>query len=229
MLLIVGAFPPETELLEDLVGPGLVVQSAGIGPVDAILGLEALVTEFAPDEVIFLGSCGQYRGSPECHFIQGQLFTYLDPASILGRSRMVPAMRKYSMPRPGEFATLCMESGEFTPAIVNTTMSLSLEAHGMSYSLLEQAIEGLESLSSTDAKMTPWIGSRERGSLSVTENLEVFGMARFCEIHKIGFSSLMAVTNQVGPDGSAQWARNYRSMGRQLQEKVRRLVEKRKG
>ncbi|HBS06674.1 MAG TPA: hypothetical protein DEA96_17025 [Leptospiraceae bacterium] len=229
MLLIMGAFPPETELLEDLNGAGVAVQSAGIGPVEALLGLEAMTTEFAPDEVLFLGSCGQYQGSDPVSYISGGFYTFLEPASLLGRSRMVPGMRKYSAPSPGEFGRLCMEQEDFVPAIINTTMSLSLESHALSLSLLEQAIEGLEAGTSAAAHLTQWKRWQASENRPVMENLEVFGMARFCEIHKIGFTSLMAVTNLVGPEGSASWAENFRPMGRALQEKVRPLLEKWKG
>ncbi|MBU42930.1 MAG: hypothetical protein CMN76_06910 [Spirochaetaceae bacterium] len=254
MLLIVGAFPPETDSLETLVGPGIQVQSVGIGPVEATLGLEALITEFAPTEVLFLGSCGQYAGSPPAEYIFSQVFTLLDPNSLLGRSRMVPAMRKFSAPTPGSLGLSCKESGQFQPSIVNTTVALSLESHGLSLPILEQAIEGLEThlarksplegLRTNDVPKGPMEAEAQvangseaestgRGlqkeSIPVVENLEVFGMARLCEIHKIGFSTVMAVTNAVGPEGSASWAENYRPMGQTLQEKVSALVEKWRG
>lgn len=57
------------------------------------------------------------------------------------------------------------------------------------------------------------------------ENLEAFSLARFCEIHKIGFSAFVAVTNRVGPSGSEQWAANYRSMGQALQQKLIGSIE----
>ena len=226
MLLIVGAFPPETELLEDLNGSGVAIQSAGIGPVEALLGLEALVMEFAPDEIVFLGSCGQYKGAASVSYVSGELFTFLDPASLLGRSRMVPAMRKYAAPKPGEFGKLCTSQPDFTPAIVNTTLSLSLEDHALSLPLLEQAIEGLEAGILANPELAAWKQQKSEISVPVMENLEVFGMARFCEIHKIGFTALMAVTNQVGPEGSAHWAQNFKAMGLELQQKVRPLLEK---
>ena len=184
MLLIVGAFPPETELLEDLNGSGVAIQSAGIGPVEALLGLEALVMEFAPDEIVFLGSCGQYKGAASVSYVSGELFTFLDPASLLGRSRMVPAMRKYAAPKPGEFGKLCTSQPDFTPAIVNTTLSLSLEDHALSLPLLEQAIEGLEAGILANPELAAWKQQKSEISVPVMENLEVFGIMR-------GYSGLL--------------------------------------
>ena len=122
-----------------------------------------------------------------------------------------------------------MEQEDFVPAIINTTMSLSLESHALSLSLLEQAIEGLEAGTSAAAHLTQWKRWQASENRPVMENLEVFGMARFCEIHKIDFTAFLAVTNTVGPGGSEEWSRHYRSMAETLQEKVRPVLENWRG
>jgi len=56
------------------------------------------------------------------------------------------------------------------------------------------------------------------------ENLECFGLARAAEIAGVHFSAVFAVTNAVGPSGSAQWRANYRAFSDLLQEEIGRLT-----
>ena len=232
MRLIVGAFPPETALLEDLNGSEFRVSSTGIGPVEALIGLEALVIEFGPREVIFLGSGGLYPSPPgpggadgnlSQDYVWSRCFTFFDPGSLQGRSRMVPAMRQFATPLPGQLSKTLVESGSFLEGLVNTTVSLSLEAYGIDERTLADSVPGLAESG---------LSQSAHGSGSarpVLENLEAFSLARFCEIHKIEFTAFLAVTNTVGPGGSEEWSRHYRSMAETLQEKVRPVLENWRG
>lgn len=49
------------------------------------------------------------------------------------------------------------------------------------------------------------------------ENLELYGIARVCEIRKISLTAHLAVTNVVGSEGSLQWQKNWRGLSNRLQ------------
>lgn len=49
------------------------------------------------------------------------------------------------------------------------------------------------------------------------ENLELYGIARVCEIKNISLSAHMSVTNLVGPNGSRDWQKNWRDLSNKLQ------------
>lgn len=52
------------------------------------------------------------------------------------------------------------------------------------------------------------------------ENLEAYGMAYVCNRRSIPFTALFALTNFVGPNGSADWQKNYMDMSKNLQKKI---------
>jgi nucleoside phosphorylase len=55
------------------------------------------------------------------------------------------------------------------------------------------------------------------------ENLELFGIARVCEILNITLTSHLCITNLVGPNGSIDWQKNWRAMSSALQEHFKNL------
>ncbi len=49
------------------------------------------------------------------------------------------------------------------------------------------------------------------------ENLELYGVARVCEIFQLSLSAHMIITNIVGSLGSASWQKNWRNFSNHLQ------------
>ncbi len=56
------------------------------------------------------------------------------------------------------------------------------------------------------------------------ENLEALGLAELCYQRHIPFYALLAVTNEVGPLGRAQWRQHHRAAGELLAFKLRELL-----
>ncbi|MCB1166532.1 MAG: hypothetical protein KDK33_10280 [Leptospiraceae bacterium] len=216
MLLIVGAFPPETSDLENLAGGSVRVASTGIGPVDSLLGLEQLTREHNPDELLFLGSVGAYGPSRLSNqFVYCRDFLFLEPAALRNQAKMVPAMRLIARSAPGPLGESMVASEEFDRVWSNTTAGLSLVQQEFIPERLAEIVPSMKEHSAPGWEQWP-----------VVESLELFALARFCELHKIPFLSLLAVTNEVGPSGSEQWAQNHEALGKELQQKVRSILEK---
>ncbi|GBF49348.1 hypothetical protein LPTSP4_08590 [Leptospira ryugenii] len=61
---------------------------------------------------------------------------------------------------------------------------------------------------------------KEKLALCEIENLECYGIAKVCKQFGISFTAFFAITNEVGPNGSVEWQKNWRELSNQLQDKV---------
>jgi hypothetical protein len=52
------------------------------------------------------------------------------------------------------------------------------------------------------------------------ETMESYGLARVANKFSIPFVSILGVTNQVGPDGSLEWKKNWKEIGHKVQSLV---------
>jgi nucleoside phosphorylase len=56
--------------------------------------------------------------------------------------------------------------------------------------------------------------------ISAVETMESFGLARVASLHSVPFLSILGVTNQVGPNGSEEWKKNWRDLSHKVQSLV---------
>ncbi|MBE7439519.1 MAG: hypothetical protein HS115_13765 [Spirochaetales bacterium] len=56
------------------------------------------------------------------------------------------------------------------------------------------------------------------------ENLECAGLAYVASLYQLPFAALLAVTNSVGPQGSAEWKGNYKEQGGTLQRCLKKHI-----
>lgn len=52
------------------------------------------------------------------------------------------------------------------------------------------------------------------------ENLELFGIAKVASKFSVTVTAYLAVTNLVGPNGSSEWAKNWKTLSESLQNKI---------
>ncbi len=211
--LLVGAFPPEVGTLAAALArhPDYHVCVGGIGSVACALGV---ATELARlenvVEVLFVGSAGIYPGHdpaartlpPEVaervrpgHASLGSVavsaeFTRHDLGVLWGHARLPGPMQDRIVTRPGPVARRLLEQSDVLRGATNSPDAVSL-------------------------LLPP-----DKPALASFENMEAFGAALACSRLGLPFAAALALTNLVGPDGSAQWFSNHKDFGQVLQERI---------
>lgn len=192
-VLLVSAISEEMGSLVQIFPNNLVV---GVGNLTAALQLsEYLNNHPRIEEILFIGSCGTY--DPKlCSFpntASGDEYFYHELGEFYGYSH-----RPDLLPHKSNSIR-----GSIGDSIV-TKLSIS------SYS-----VNSPNSLSLVDKSAIPNFPSN-----IILENMEVFGLSLVAEKKKKGFTSLFAVTNQVGPKGSLDWKKNYKIQAADLIAKI---------
>ncbi|MBM9501757.1 phosphorylase [Leptospira sp. 201903071] len=173
----------------------------GIGNLEAALNLQKLLLQkrnkglTLPSQIVFIGSAGVY---PWLHpsfwkerFGYSFEFQNQEIAKIEKRIR-IPEIVPDSFEFTSPFQFSAVE--EILVSKTNGTGSVTIETvSGKSLEFLRINDLGLE-------------------------NMECFGLARVCEEFQISFCAFFALTNTVGPSGSAEWKQNYRKESTRLQE-----------
>lgn len=215
-LLILGAFEPEVNLLLEAFDKGnqiidfnnlaldIQVGLCGIGSLNSALYLkDSLSAKSNPDEILFLGSAGAYfknRDNPD--YVLSYRFCQNDFTVMQDMARNIVGLNDEIIFSGGKFGITLQQSFQFNANnLVNSTNSISLVELQADSVFLEQYKSDL-----------------------IYENLEVYGLARVCQSIQIPFSSLLAVTNEVNPEGSSQWQKNHKKMGAMLQHKLLDLL-----
>ncbi len=163
----------------------------GIGNISAAVSLTAAMEKNPPDEILFVGSAGSYEPAPdEFRAAISNSFVQREIAALEGRARKPDAMISTIDTRRGPLAAAIAARGGFQEGRVNCVEAVTLMEPG-------QLFDGL-----------------------AFENMECFGLAWAAAKVDVPFSALFAITNTVGPDGSAQWRRNYRAFSQELQKRI---------
>lgn len=174
--------------------------SAGVGLVDAAAGTSRIVSgwERAPDSVLFLGTCGAYRGSS---------LKIGDIAVVTGACL-----------GSGDTATGAMRFPGLLPSVISTNAAMADDL------LLAAEREGAGAVA---VRAACTLGITENDELAATlasetgagvENLEVFSVIRSVETTGVPVGALLGVTNIVGAGGGRDWAANYKAMMRRVGE-----------
>lgn len=214
VLLICGAFAPELAPFADL--RDRVVRAAGdilhrvdllevgIGNLNAALSLERYLVRAPVAEVLFVGSCGEYRRSGASALpgvVFAREFFARDISALSGQSRALPQIGASVQTEPGAVGSLLRMALSAPEAVVNCPESVSLVA---------VSPDDLETFASFPNAI-------------FFENLEAYGLARVASDNRVPFAALLAVTNGVGPRGSEEWQQNF-SVGASMVSKLIRQI-----
>lgn len=225
-----GAFDPEIELLKSRMDGSRLrpdgqshisestvrVFSIGVGGTAAVLTLAKRCFEVGiPEEIVLIGSAGVYPDStdvPSLHFplLAGpQYFTQIDLAVQLDRASIPDIMCDSITVRPGIFSAQLIRniSGRKDCVFLLETATSAGPVCNSTNSITGDSIP-------VDLNV-PRFQNR-----SVMENLEAYAVAAFCEKFSIPMGCFLAITNTVGPQGSAEWQRNHVELGNFLQRVI---------
>lgn len=219
-LLICGAFALEIDhLAEQLQDPGASVlptggtvecAALGIGSVAAAIALQARLLDCDRPritEVLFVGSAGVYAADQSAGPEAGGSRGFFGRSESFCKRDLAVLENRASVPGPLEGEVL--RGGAARGRILGRLLT---------HARLAAMPTGLTNSTDSITLVTP----PGNGSAAVPdyENLEGYGIARVCWQYDLPYAAVFALTNHVGPEGSAQWRANFRSMSTELQALV---------
>ena len=189
-ILILSAFAPELAPLRLVlerasVGPSRVsCVAAGIGVVDAALGAARAITACRPRLVLFVGTAGCYQRHPR-------------PGGVViaHRIRLVSS----AVARGDGYLPAPMVVQSSTEVVVRRALA---HAAGPQALVADVATP----LAITKGIRLASLLMKTRGI--VAENLEVFAVARACELAGLPFGAVLGISNRVGPRAHLEWLRH---------------------
>lgn len=216
-LLLTSAIPEELqglEFLQDRIfswnGTSLKVSllPLGIGSVECVVKLSAwlLQNRHLMDkdlEIVFIGSCGSYdENYPE--FLYSRKFLQVD-ITVLEEQAKYIGKKELEITRTGSFSRALVEYLKLPAGIINTTNSVT--------------VRKVETGRFFDFIDIPWKNEK------IYENLEVYGIARFCNHFRLPFTAIFSVTNHVYEKGSVEWKENYMYLSKKLNGFIKKHFE----
>ncbi|WCL50968.1 hypothetical protein [Leptospira sp. GIMC2001] len=173
----------------------------GVGNLEASIQLSRILqTNPNIQEIVFIGSAGTYDPS--------KLFF---PSYAIGRNyyyREISVWKKESYAPDLLPQFIQTESSDFGVKIVKSNNNFAIAD-----------VNSPNSITLIDPQSLPiWVET------PMIENMEAFGIARVCQIMKKKFTSVFAITNAVGRDGSQEWNKNHKSMAEELIQIIKRFI-----
>lgn len=208
VVLICGAFAPEIDLLLPLAGRRIELRNqvyelrvieSGIGALNSGLRVAEALRNNPEAELLFVGSAGAYRQDQTLlqSFAFAKDFRCVDLAVVCGQAKALEGVYPSLNFVPGEFASVLAATPlPWVTGTANSTNSISLCAAE------EFSASGLD-----------------------FENLECYGIALAATKARRPFSAALALTNLVGPQGSEEWRRNYRTCSLKMQNGIVALID----
>lgn len=147
-------------------------------------------------EILFLGSCGSYLEDYQNHFIYSNFFTNYDYATLTHKAKALPDISKELQTDIGIIAGDLIKQYSWDFGIINTTDSITL----------------------TKVEITNLKEKFHKKHNYFYENLEVYGIAKFCKEFNLPFTSFLCVTNVVNEMGSENWQKNFRDLSKKMNE-----------
>lgn len=170
----------------------------GVGLVDAAIGTARLVDQHAPGSVVFIGTCGAYRGS---QLVTGDLVVASDvglgSGDVASGQMRIPAL---------------LSSWMRTDRALSELLLARVRAAGMGVQLASVCC----TLGITESdELAERLNEYNRCAV---ENLEAFALLRAAPDPPVGI--VLGVTNFVGAGGGSDWKANYRWVMRKLVQAV---------
>ncbi len=195
-LLVVAAWEPELEHFRalhradparasggrDLPPPTLNIDAVGIGAVDAAAGMTRCIALHQPGHVLLLGTCGAVPGSGLSigDVIVGTDVLLVDPATVEGRAALPFGPPAVALdPGPGPAAAFVAAGAR--PAKIYCTLGITTD----------------------DALAVTLAASGD------VEHLEAYSVARACDLAGVRCTIALAVANEVGSRGRAEWRTHH--------------------
>ena len=185
-VLVVAAWEPElTRVRERLtLSPraDVVLDTLGVGVVEAALGMTRCIARHAPDVALLLGTAGALPGSPLAigDVVAASVVRLLD-AGLLAKSAELPP------PLPGR-VTLDARIHEALVAAGAKSVQI---ANTIGITTSDALAEGLAA------------------SGCQVEHLEVFAFARACAVASVPCGAALGIANTVGSKGRGEWLANH--------------------
>lgn len=207
MILICSAWKEEIKALsqKDL-GKDVLIQELGIGYLDAALNLQKLIIDQEAkgnpiERVVFLGTCGAYKGTEIGDLLEIESTSLLNLASKLGHSYV-----------PENFKN---ESIKLEALSQDKSISDLKKAHCFSSLEItkdEAAVNKILELDLVEAG-------------SYVENMELYGVAKLAQKHKIPCQAILGVTNLINQKAHDDWLSNHEQISQNLCEKVLSMTQ----
>lgn len=184
---VVSAWAPELSRLRALLSTRpeapVVLQTVGVGLVEAAIGASRILAAHRPERAIFLGTCGRYENARHpvqvLDVVVGSKVSVVDGDVVRGASELPPPMPA-SADLDARLADAFAKSGAIPVHIANT-IGITVDA--------------------TTAGELGWRFD--------VEHLEAFAFARACHALAIPCAVVLGVANDVGPKGREQWKENH--------------------
>ncbi|GIX42801.1 MAG: hypothetical protein KatS3mg129_2534 [Leptospiraceae bacterium] len=157
-------------------------------------------------EILFLGSCGSYNINYKENIIYSNKYMNIDFASIINKAKILEDISKVMETTQGFFAKCIINHYKWQTGIVNSTDSVTLTQ--ISEIWIKNQFPELKEVKE-----------------NIFENLEVYGIAKFCIQHQIAFTSFLTITNAVYENGSIEWQKNYRKRAKNLNKKIKKYFQ----
>jgi nucleoside phosphorylase len=188
-LLVVAAWEPELERFRERLGAAspaggleVVLDTLGVGVVDAAIATTRCVVRHRPAAVLLLGTCGAFAAE----LLAGTVVVGAD-------ARLVDsAVTQGSAALPGPMAA---------HASFDVALHDALVAAGARSVQIANTV-GI----TTDDALAAHLAE---ASAAAVEHLEAFGLARACALADLPCATVLAVANAVGSKGRAEWLASH--------------------
>ena len=160
----------------------LLVTALGIGPFDCAVNLARLLPRYALRAAVFTGSCGVYPGAAADYPLGSLVAPCRVRLGDLGEARgqaYFPNPQSFALELDREFAA-CLADG--------------VDGHCLTLSAITADAGNAERL--------------QKFYRADFEQMEAYAFARLCQCQGLVSGLLLAVVNQVGPEGHRQWLAN---------------------
>jgi nucleoside phosphorylase len=159
----------------------------GVGPIDAAIGTVRAIEMYAPDAVVFLGTCGAHRESGLAIGDIVRATTIRLGSGDIARGEMrIPTLLPSELTCDGALALAVVEPLEVPVAEARVSCTLGVT----------ESDELARTLAAFDG--------------SQVENLEAFAVAHAAR--PLPVAVILGVTNFVGAGGGRDWLANYRAL-----------------
>lgn len=172
--------------------------NVGIGLANSVAGTTKILCDCKPTGVVFLGSCGSYTDKLQ-----------------IGDCVVAQSVKLIS--------TDLMNNTMRLPTLIQQEINCELEINKNYFSKIVR----LEKLINTRVANTLGvtedkdIGDKFHRLCQVdTENLEAFGVATACELLNVPYMIILGVTNYVQETGGKDWFSNFKTVLKNLTEKI---------